>query len=514
MGLAKMGFMNWIFPSLLRPFRHKGGIFHGLIFSFIFFQSNIACADHANRLNILIEKWPGDIHPINTVTLEGVLISNQIFEPLVAIRPGGEVFPKLLKTWTYSSEQRRFYFKLREGVHFSNGEVLKTKHVINMFNRILKAKRFRNFERIHGAKDFISGANPSIIGIKALDDYSFSIDFDVTHPRFLEDLADPYAVICLETGKHSYPLGTGFYKLVKIEEGSKAIILGRNTFQPIPDGSFDELKFSNDPTVRDIDFSFIDAPTSQPRLTEKQTYFDTEVYFLGFNSAHPTLRSSNTRIALANYLTSEMVDQVMGKISYRVGGYIPLGMPGHDPNLRFPSTSQSKIDLPKKVTLLNYFPNLKGLSEDYCKALNKAGTACTAKLVTSDGIFKAKTSNDLQLFFIRQKSTNYTVEYLLSCFTFDSIFNFFLPSTLQDPLTARLENMFQTTLEIPNSSKAQLIKQYMEIDHTVINSGLARPFRYGATKNIWSSSRIKLPSFDTLGPFGIKFHQVQLRGTL
>lgn len=482
-------------------------------FCFTYFCFTHTYASTPNRLSVLVEKWPGDIHPINTVTLEGVLISNQIFDPLVTIGPGGEISPNLLENWSYSQEQKRYYFRLKKEIHFSNGEVLKTKHVINMFNRILKAKRFRNFERIHGAKEFIAGRSPSISGINVIDDYRFSIDFEVIHPRFLEDLADPYAVIFLETNRASYPLGTGYYKLLKVDEKNKNILLGRNTFKTKADQSFDELMFTSD-LSQNIDFSFVDGPSIQGRLSDKQTYFDTEVYLLAFNSAHPSLRGSDVRITLANHLTPAMVDQALGKVRYRIGGYIPLGMAGHNPDLAFPSNPKKKTALPRKVTLLSYFPQLQALSEAYCRSLIQDGINCKAKLTTFDEIFKAKENNTLEISFIRQKSTNYTVEYLLSCFAFDSIFNVFLPLNLQDPLTSKLEKMFQETLEVPNSNKAKLVKQYMEIDQTVVNSGLVKPFRYGATKNIWSSSRIKIPAIDTLGPFGIKFHQVQLRSDL
>lgn len=464
----------------------------------------------AKPLSILLEKWPGSIHPVNTITLEGILILNQVYETLVSAGPSSQIVPNLLESWNYDKNLQQFTFTLKKGIKFSNGVVLESKHIQTMMERIIAAKTFRNFDKIKGAKAFRDGKRKTIEGFSVVDDRHFKIRFDFFYPKFLEELADPYATVFLEGKSHRFPLGTGPYQVADVSEAQGIVSLIKNPTYDRSRVAFDGANFFVKNTG-EIDIAFVPPRLKSgetPQAARKMEYFDTEVHYLAFNAAHPNLKDKEVRRSLASLLTPELVDETLGSVRYPIGGIVPLGLVGHDPTLAV-AAPKTFVKPKRPVLVYSYLSRIHPLAEKYCEVLRKKGIACTFKKIDPDEMIKSKASNTLQLLFLRQKSTNYSPEYLLSGFVPSSVVNFYTVGKKGDRLSSEMESLFDRIQEVPASEPRELMDSYRRMDRAILAECLAKPFRYGADKEIYYSKRIKMPKLDTLGPFGLKLNEVE-----
>ena len=176
----------------------------------------------------------------------GEVVHYNIFEGLTKIAPDGAVLPLLAETWDRTEDGKRYTFRLRQGVKFSDGAALDAAAVKFSFDRARaegssnKAKKafFDNLESIatpspqtvvlqfkqaDGAIPFRLGENTAVI----------------LHPKSAASAA-------------TQPVGTGPYKLESWARGS-AITLARW------DGHRDAAKVR----LRRVTFRFINDPAAQ-----------------------------------------------------------------------------------------------------------------------------------------------------------------------------------------------------------------------------------------------------------
>lgn len=462
----------------------------------------------AAQLTVSLEKPAGSVHPLRSNTLEAVLIGNQIYQPLVGIGPSGDIEPVLVESWSYDPARRRFDFKLKDGLHFSNGESLTSANVVDTIKWIIAENRVQNFSRIKGAPAYASRRSGEVAGLKRRGRLGFTIELDVAYPRFLADLADPYASIFLEDPQSPLPLGTGPYMFKQVSSEGKRVVIERSPRAVPSPAAFDAIAFTSD---RDeaADLYLGDPKDRSNSRLRKVEYLDTEVVFLAFNAANPALADIRGRRYLGAVLTPAMLDASLGAIPYKVGGYIPFGTAGYSPNLVFPDLPDRSAR-PKAVTVFNYMDRLTPLARRYCAALEEAGVACRLKLAGVDEMYKAKADGSLQVAFVRQKSTTYSVEYLLSCFTSRSACNIFTTANANSRISAELDELFERMLRTPASEKKTLLRLYKDMDAAVLAEALVKPIRYGVNKAVWYDRRLFVPALDTLGPFGMKLENVKI----
>lgn len=462
---------------------------------------------YAAQFSVSLEKPPGDVHPLRSNTLEAVLIGNQIYEPLVSIGPSGEIQPLLLESWSYDPARNRFDFKLKNNVRFSDGTSLTSDRVIETFKKIIAANRVQNFSRIKGAQAFAEKRADDVAGLRTKDSLNFSIELDVSYPRFLADLADPYASIFLEQA-HSLPLGTGPYMFKEVSSSGKEVFVTRSPEAVSSHTGFDTIVFTSEPNEK-TDIYFGEPSDPADSRLRKLEYFDTEVVFLAFNAANPALTDAQTRRFLGSLLTKEMIDESLGPVPYKIGGYIPLGTAGYNPALSFPG-HPAPDRLPKTLTVFSYMPRLAPLAEKYCAALKRRNISCQLKIASVDDMYKAKADNSLQVVFLRQKSTTYSVEYLLSCFTSPSLCNIFTTKRANPVISRQMDDLFDQMLRTPAEQRAALLDLYKKMDSAVLSDALVKPIRYGANKVVWYDKRLSVPALDTLGPFGMRLENVKI----
>lgn len=474
----------------------------------LIFLSLVCMSAQASQLTVSLEKPPGSVHPMRSNTLEAVLIGNQVFEPLVSIGPSGEIQPLLVESWHYEAARHLFQFNLRDNIRFSNGSPVTSRHVVDTFKRIIAENRVQNFSRIRGAAAFAQKRTREVSGLKIQDSRRFSIELDVAYPRFLADLADPYASIFLDDGASPLPRGTGPYMFAEASDSGHRVVISRSPQGQALLAGFDSIVFTADRQEPAELYFGEPARPSDARL-RKLEYFDTEVVFLSLNAANPELSDIRTRAYLGSVLTTQLIDDSLGPIAYRLGGYIPLGTAGYSPEVTFRAAA-APVRKPKSVSVFNYMPRLTPLAERYCSALKADGVPCRLTVASVDDMYKAKADGSLQVAFIRQKSTTYSVEYLLSCFTSSSACNTFTTKTANPAISKEMDGLFDQMLTIPADDKKALLNLYRKMDAAVAGHALAKAIRYGVNKAVWHDAKVSVPPLDTLGPFSMNLANVKL----
>ena len=91
---------------------------------------------------------PGEIGGLNTFWV-GYALHDALVKPM----PGNLMTPSLAESWTVSTDQRIYEFKLREGLKFHNGDPFTAEDVKFSFHRSKRcaSRRNRNSRRFNGS---------------------------------------------------------------------------------------------------------------------------------------------------------------------------------------------------------------------------------------------------------------------------------------------------------------------------------------------------------------------------
>ncbi len=111
-------------------------------------------------------------------------MANQLFEGLVRLDKDGNVKPGVAERWTISDDQLVYTFYLNKNDKWSNGESIGTKDFIYSWEKALRpetaAPLGSNLFFIKNGMEFNRGeiTDPSKLGLKALDDYTFEVTLE------------------------------------------------------------------------------------------------------------------------------------------------------------------------------------------------------------------------------------------------------------------------------------------------------------------------------------------------
>jgi ABC-type transport system substrate-binding protein len=128
---------------------------------------------------------PPTLDPAEATDLTSAAVIRQVFDALLELDDRLRPIPALAESWTVSTDQRVYTFRLRSGVRFHNGRELRAADVKHSFERAARGKRPWVFEKITGARDVIAGRKTEIAGLRALDDLSVEVRLDRPFPPFL-----------------------------------------------------------------------------------------------------------------------------------------------------------------------------------------------------------------------------------------------------------------------------------------------------------------------------------------
>lgn len=250
----------------------------------------------------------------------------QMYEGLVTLDANSNAMPALAERFEASPDGMSYTFYLKKGVKFHNGEELKASDVVFSYKRAVTAPAVAH---IYSAIDAES--------IKALDDYTVTLNMKVPYAGILTALAHPAAFIvnqkAVETAGESYarqPVGTGPFKFVSHTKSNNIKMERFDDFHgdkpyykylemriiPEPANRIIELESGGADVVLDIspnDLSRFEG-NDQIKLLKVDDFM---TQYMGMNCSKPPLNDIRVRQAVA---CSVDTDQIVKAVWKGLGG--------------------------------------------------------------------------------------------------------------------------------------------------------------------------------------------------
>ena len=312
------------------------------------------------------------LDPAFSRTLQDTWVCNQLFNGLVQLDSDLNILPSIAKDWIISEDGLIYTFNLRNDVYFHKHKLFGKDST-----RTVVAKDFTySLNRLKDEKIAAPGSwvLNKVDSFKAVNDTVFEISLKQPFPAFIGLLSMKYcSVIPREVAEfygtdfRSHPIGTGPFKLKRWEENIKLVFRKNNhyfekdetgkplpyleavaiTFLPDKQSEFLQFTQGNIDFLNSLDASYKDELlTADGKLRGKYAetvdmirgpYLNTE--YLGFylGSQTPEIQSELIRKAINfGFDRKKMMIYLRNGIGNPAnGGFIPKGLPGHNPSIGF-----------------------------------------------------------------------------------------------------------------------------------------------------------------------------------
>lgn len=386
-----------------------------IIFTFVFFLT--ACSQGVDKKTSEYKSPNGNTMVLtlfqNPKTLDiqktnaDYFIPLQIYDRLVDVKVNDkgkpEIIPSLAEKWEISDDGLTYTFHLRKGVHFHNGEELKSDDVLFTIEKMMDPKEAAinsyQFDKIEGALDKLNGKADKVSGVKVIDDYTIQLKLDSPYSPFLASLTGAPASIynrkAVEEGKDKfgfdpkYTVGTGYMKFKDWSQDKEInLVKNENYFKKSPsidgvkylmniDKSTERMMFDNG----ELDFMRLDY-SNISNYKENSTFKDCIIDFnppsmdyLIYNQKDPNMAKKEVRQAISMAIDRELFNKnFYDGEGILLNGVVPPGMPGYNENLPKieynPEKSKkiiSDLGLTNKINLVI----LQNGSQDYTHPMNE-----------------------------------------------------------------------------------------------------------------------------------------------
>ncbi len=312
------------------------------------------------------------LDPAFSRTLQDNSVCNQLYNGLVQLDDELNILPSIAKKWQVSEDGLTYTFHLRNDVYFHKHELFgkDSTRTVTANDFTYSLNRLRD-EKIAAPGSWVLN---KVDDFKAINDTIFEIYLKQPFPAFIGLLTMKYcSVVPKEIVEHyggefrSHPIGTGPFKFKRWEENIKLVFRkNENYFETdengqqlpyleavaitfLPDKQSEFLQFvqGNLDFLNSLDASYKDELlTADGKLRKKYAetvnmirgpYLNTE--YLGFylDSKTPEIQSELIRKAI-NYgfdRKKMMVYLRNGIGNPANGGFIPIGLQGHDKSIGF-----------------------------------------------------------------------------------------------------------------------------------------------------------------------------------
>ena len=304
---------------------------------------------------------PPSLDPASLTDVYARTVATQVFDGLVQFDALLNPIPAIAEFWEASRDGRTWTFSLRRGVRFHHGREVTAEDFVYSFTRLLDAKKPGPLtvflRRIQGANDFMKGTTQGVAGLRAVDRYTLRITLDEPFAPLLAVLGLANAAVVprekvdgQEERFGRSPVGTGPFKLARWEPNKEILLEANDRYyegRPFLDGvvfkiggTFEETfaEFLNgklDETIipsAKTDEVRIDPRYRQYQLFRKPTL---SLLYIGFNTRLKPFDDVRVRRAFKYAVNKERIVREITKMgSIPADGVLPLGMPGHDPDLK------------------------------------------------------------------------------------------------------------------------------------------------------------------------------------
>ncbi|MFI1743731.1 ABC transporter substrate-binding protein [Thalassobellus sediminis] len=461
------------------------------------------------------------LDPAFSRTLQDNSVCNQLYNGLVQLDSALNILPCIAKNWTISDDGKTYQFSLRNDVYFH-------KHVLfgKDSTRTVVANDFEfSLNRLIDKKLAAPGSwvLNKVDGFKAINDSLFQITLKQPFPAFIGLLTMKYcSVVPKEVVKHygsefrSQPIGTGPFKFKRWEENIKLVFRKNElyfekdkngkqlpyleavalTFLPDKQSEFLQFIQGNIDYLSGLDASYKDELlTADGRLrdTYKSTvdmirgpYLNTE--YLGFylDSETPEIQSELIRKAINyGFDRKKMMIYLRNGIGNPAnGGFIPIGLAGHDKSIGFtyqPEKAKQLVEQFKKESgIINPEINLTTTSNylSFCefiqRELEKTGLNIHVDVMPEATLRSARSNGKVDMFRSSWIADYLDAENYLSIFYSKN----FAPngSNYFHYKSKEVDSLYNKAFTITNIEERKLL--YTKIDSLAMDKALMVPLFY------------------------------------
>jgi peptide/nickel transport system substrate-binding protein len=293
------------------------------------------------KVVIAVSGEAATLDPHKTFSGNAFVVTNQIYESLIARSPDGSLQPRLATEWKAVNDTT-WELKLRQGVKFQDGEP---------FNAA--AVKF-SLERLKDPATKGPGAYivTMIKEIKIIDDYTVQLITDKPFAPLPSHLAHPVAAIVSpkaakgDLGKN--PVGTGPFKFKEWKAGDSVTLVANEnywggkpkletvTIRIIPQTGTQlvELQAGTVDLINGVQPEKFQELASSKTLTATK-FLGWGSFVLGFNTKEGPLAKPEVRQAIARALDREaMVTTLRQGMAEKATGLVPPTVAGSDKNLK------------------------------------------------------------------------------------------------------------------------------------------------------------------------------------
>ena len=461
------------------------------------------------------------LDPAFARTLQDTWVANQLFNSLVEMDSDLNIVPSIAKNWTISEDALTYTFSLRNDVYFH-------KHYLfgKDSTRLVVAEDFKfSLNRLRDDKVAAPGSwvLNKVEDFEAFSDTIFQVKLKEPFPAFIGLMSMKYCSVVPKeivefygTDFRSNPIGTGPFKFKRWEENIKLIFRKNNlyfekdtignslpyleavaiTFLPDKQSEFLQFAQGNLDFLNSLDASYKDELlTGDGKLREKYAesvnmirgpYLNTE--YLGFylDSKTPEIRSELIRKAINyGFDRKKMMTYLrngIGNPAY--GGFIPIGLPGHNDSIGFtyqPNKTRQLVDQFKNETgitnpeiTLTTTSNYLSFCEFIQQELEKNGLIINLDVMPESALRAARSNGKVDMFRSSWIADYLDAENYLSIFYSKN----FAPngSNYFHFKNAILDSLYNEAFTLPNIEERKHL--YTSMDSIAMQNAIMVPLYY------------------------------------
>ncbi len=320
------------------------------------------CKSQSVGKNTFVWVRDRDVSTLDPASFNDWMVSRTLVCPLLDFE--GESFmlvPKLASQLPSISEDgKRYLFKLRQGILFSNGREIEASDVKYGLERVLnpktKSPAANFYMNILGAREFWNGTANEVKGIKAIDKYSLKINLLNKNPVFIYyltwNMASPLPKKELEQGGEQISISSissGPFVLKQWIRGQR-LIFERNPNYCQPGKPFiDHLHVeivSNEKLallrvmrgmadVVQVTLSSLPQLAGSPQWSKNlKKISNFNVIFLSINTQMEPFQNKKIRHAVNMAIDKDKLVRLSGGMHRKLSGIYPPSLPGFNPRVK------------------------------------------------------------------------------------------------------------------------------------------------------------------------------------
>lgn len=481
---------------------------------------------------------PAYIDPYNTQESEGTQVEQALFDSLTRIDPldAKKILPAAADSWAPNADATVFTFKLNKDAKFSDGTPVTAKDFVYSWTRTCDPNTVNTLTKkadpsvisyhlsfVKGFDDLQGGKAKELVGVKAVDDYTFEVTlskpfadfpFVVAHPA-LAPVPQKYVEAGVDVSGTvvpfgDMPIGNGPFKMAEPWKHNQYIKVVRNDAYVGAKPNIDGVEFKiykdteaayTDFVAGNLDFTPIgegkiksaqkDYGVSENGYTVnpgKQVVLGPEnaTYYLICNMSDPVFKNAGVRKAVSLAINRQAIcDTVFEGTREPADNIIPPGIAGYEKGV----WADAKYDVTAAKAALAEagFPEGKGLAPIKLSFNSGAGHEKIMELVQADlkaiGITATFSSADFPVYLKQLDAGTFQIGRLGWIADYPIADNFLYPlfqSKSGDNKSKFSDAAVDKALEDARkiTDDAARIKAYQEIDKTIAAQNPVLPLMF------------------------------------